>query len=58
MPEKIVMEQVRRRFAPPEKVRAGHSGLGRPRRSLVTVQYCKVKRVRMMMEADPILSAG
>ena len=58
MPDKIVMEQVTRRFAPPEKVAAGRRGLGRPRKRLVTVAYCKVKRVRDMLEADPVLAQG
>lgn len=58
MPDKIVMEQVTRRFAPPDKVAEGHPGLGRPRKRLVTVAYCKVKLVRDMLEADPVLAAG
>jgi len=58
MPDKIVMEQVTRRFAPPKQVAAGKMGLGRPRRQLVTVQYCKVKRVREMLASDPVLQAG
>lgn len=58
MPDKIVMEQVTRRFAPPQKVKPGQGALGRPRRRLVTVQYCKVKRVREMLAADPVLSAA
>ncbi|MCA9655595.1 MAG: hypothetical protein H6712_00875 [Myxococcales bacterium] len=58
MPDKIVMEQVTRRFAPPDQVAQGHPGLGRPRRRLVTVQYCKVKAVREMLDADPVLAAA
>lgn len=54
IPEKIVMHQVRRRFAPPEKVREGARGLGRPRRDLVTVQYCKTKQVLTMIEEDRV----
>ena len=52
IPEKLVMNQIRRRFAPPEKVRAGSSGLGRPRQDLVTVQYCKAPEVLEMIEED------
>lgn len=58
MPDKITMEHVTRRFAKPHKVRRGAPGLGRFRRRLITVQYCKVKRVRMMLEADAALRAG
>lgn len=58
MPDKIVMEMVTRRFAPPQKVAKGFPGLGRPRRSLVTVQYCKVKQVRQILDADPVLAAA
>lgn len=58
MPDKIVMEQVSRRFAPPDKVAEGHRGLGQPRKRLVTVAYCKVKRVRQMIDEDPVLSAA
>ena len=47
-----------RRFAPPDQVAQGHPGLGRPRRRLVTVQYCKVKAVREMLDADPVLAAA
>ncbi|MEX1364376.1 MAG: hypothetical protein AB1Z98_14715 [Nannocystaceae bacterium] len=58
LPDKIVMEQVSRRFAPPDKVAQGHAGLGRPRKRLITVAYCKVKIVREMLEADPVLAAA
>jgi hypothetical protein len=51
IPERIVMHQVRRRFPPPEKARHG-AGLGRPRRDLVTVQYCKTPEVLEMIEQD------
>jgi hypothetical protein len=51
IPEKIVMHQVRRRFPPPDKARQG-AGLGRPRESLVTVQYCKTPEVLGMIESD------
>ena len=52
IPTKIVMYQVRRRFAPPGKVAKGAQGLGRPRRKLITVQYCKKPDVLEMIEAD------
>jgi hypothetical protein len=52
IPEKIVMHQIRRRFAPPEKVRRGTSGLGRPRQDLVTVAYCKTPDVLEMIAED------
>lgn len=52
IPDKIVMYHVRRRFAPPDKVRQGALGLGRPVRKLVTVQYCKTKQVLEMIERD------
>lgn len=52
IPEKIVMHQVRRRFAPPDAVGANTGGLGVPRRSLVTVQYCRTKQVLTMIEED------
>lgn len=56
MPDKIVMEVVTRRFASPKHVLKGFPGLGRPRRMLVTVQYCKVKSVRTILDADPVLA--
>ena len=52
IPHRIVMQQVRRRLTPPEKVLAGAPGLGRPHRQLVTVQYCKTQRVLEMIEQD------
>lgn len=52
IPDKILMEHVKRRFAPPEQVRKGTLGLGRPVRRTVTVQYCKTSDVRRMIEAD------
>jgi hypothetical protein len=52
IPVKIVMYQVRRRFAPPQKVAQGAPGLGAPRRKLVTVQYCKKPDVLEMIEHD------
>lgn len=51
-PEKIVMHQVRRRFTPPSHVAKGAPPFSAPRRRLVTVQPCKVKQVREMIEAD------
>jgi len=57
-PDKIVMEHVTRRFAPPHKVAEGARALGRPRKRLVTVAYCKVKLVRDMIEADEARRAG
>ncbi|MCH9681978.1 MAG: hypothetical protein K0V04_11130 [Deltaproteobacteria bacterium] len=58
MPQKVVMEHVTRRFTNPAKVAKGAPALGRPRKSLVTVGYCRTQRVRQMMDADPLLSAG
>ncbi|MCX4242426.1 hypothetical protein [Paraliomyxa miuraensis] len=58
VPEKIVMEQVTRRFARPEEVAAGKPALGRSRRALVTVAYCKVKQVREMIEDDQRRRSG
>lgn len=58
MPDKIVMEQVTRGFASPDKVAAGKPALGRPRKQLVTVAYCKVKQVREMIETDALRRAG
>lgn len=58
IPEKIVMEQVTRGFAHPDKVAAGKPALGRRRVELVTVAYCKVKLVREMIEADRAHAAG
>jgi hypothetical protein len=52
IPQKIVMYQVRRRFAPPQDARSGKSGLGRPVRDLITVQYCKSKEVLRMIDQD------
>lgn len=52
IPDKIVMHQVRRRFTPPQRVIEGADPLGAPRRRLVTVQPCKVKHVREMIDAD------
>ena len=52
MEDKIVMEQVTRGFTHPDKVAAGKPALGRPRRELVTVAYCKTKQMREMIEAD------
>ena len=52
IPDKISMEHVKRRFAPPDRVRQGTLGLGRPIRRMVTVQYCKAPEVRKMIEAD------
>jgi hypothetical protein len=58
VPEKIVMEQVTRGFAHPNKVAAGKPALGRRRVELVTVAYCKVKQVRDMIEADRARHTG
>jgi hypothetical protein len=58
VPEKIVMEQVTRGFAHPDKVAAGKPALGRRRVELVTVAYCKLKQVREMIEADQARRAG
>lgn len=58
VPDKIVMEQVTRGFTHPAKVAKGRPALGRPRRQLVTVAYCKVKQVREMIEADQQRRAG
>jgi hypothetical protein len=58
VPEKIVMEQVTRGFAHPDKVAAGKPALGRRRVELVTVAYCKTKQVREMIEADQERWAG
>jgi hypothetical protein len=52
IPQRIVMYAVRRRFTPPEQVRAGKPGLGKPRRELVTVQYCKTPQLLEMIEQD------
>jgi hypothetical protein len=52
IPQKLVMSVVRRRFAPPEAVKAGKLALGQPNKTLVTVQYCNRKAVRVMIEAD------
>ena len=52
IPQRIVMDQVRRRFTPPDKVREGAPGLGAPVRKLVTVQYCKTPEVLEMIEQD------
>ncbi len=52
IPQRIVMEHVRRRFTPPEHVAKGAPGLGAPTRKLVTVQYCKNPDVLEMIEQD------
>lgn len=52
IPHRIVMYQVRRRFTPPEQVWRGRPALGRPRRQLVTVAYCKTKEVLEMIGQD------
>lgn len=57
-PDKIVMEQVTRKFTPPHEVAAGAPGLSRPRKRLVTVAYCKVRHVREMIEADQARRTG
>lgn len=57
-PDKIIMEQVTRRFTPPHRVAEGAPALGRPQTRLVTVSYCKVKQVREMIEADQARRAG
>lgn len=51
-PHRIVMHQVRRRFTPPHKVAKGAAGLRKPKKSFVTVQYCKSPQVLEMIEAD------
>ncbi len=56
IPDKIVMEQVTRRFAPPNAVRSGKLALGRPRRRQVAVQSCRQRSVRAMIDADPFRS--
>ncbi|MEM9458597.1 MAG: hypothetical protein AAGF11_30760 [Myxococcota bacterium] len=58
VPAKIVMHQVKRGFVSPAKVARGAPGLGKPRRGLVTVAYCRVKKVREMIEADKARRAG
>lgn len=52
VPHRIVMHQVRRRFTKPHKVAQGASALGKPKRTFVTVQYCKHPIVLDMIEAD------
>lgn len=52
IPDKIKMFHVRRRFVAPEKVAAGAPALGQPKRSFITVAYCKQEVVREMIEAD------
>lgn len=52
IPQRIVMDHVRRRFTPPDKVLQGAPGLGAPVRKLVTVQYCKTPEVLEMIERD------
>ncbi len=56
-PDKIVMEHITRRFTNPTKVAAGAPGLGRRHKRLVTVAYCRTRRVRQMLEVDPVLAA-
>jgi hypothetical protein len=46
------MDQVHRRFTPPEKVAKGAPGLGAPSHKFVTVQYCKTPEVLEMIEQD------
>ncbi|MBV1861049.1 MAG: hypothetical protein KUG77_21710 [Nannocystaceae bacterium] len=52
IPKRIVMHMVRRRFTAPPKVAKGRSGLGRPKRTFVTVQYCQHPVVKQIIEAD------
>lgn len=53
VPHRIVMHHVTRGFRSPESIRKhGGPGLGRPRRALVTVQYCTVAGVKAMIHAD------
>jgi hypothetical protein len=59
VPEKIRMGTVKRRFTPPEKVRAGAPGLGaEQRRETVTVQYCSDPVVREMIAHDRARRGG
>ncbi len=52
VPKRIVMHMVRRRFTPPDKVAKGRPGLGKPKRTFVTVQYCQHPVVKKIIEAD------
>ncbi len=52
IPTKIVMHMVRRRFTPPDKVAAGKPDLGKPKRTFITVTYCKHPVVRDIIDAD------
>jgi len=54
IPKRIVMHMVRRRFTAPQKVAQGRPGLGRPKRSFVTVQYCQHPVVKQIIEADAV----
>lgn len=51
-PHRIVMHQVRRSFTPPHKVAKGAPGLRKPKKTFVTVQYCKSPQVLEMIEQD------
>ncbi len=53
LPEKITVQLLRRRFAPPDRVRAGEPGLGPEQRRELEAQTCQTPEVWAMLEADP-----
>ncbi len=54
IPKRIIMHMVRRRFTPPQKVAQGRPGLGKPKRTFVTVQYCQHPVVKQIIDADAL----
>ena len=52
VPDRIAMYAVKRRFTPPNQVRAGAPELGPPDRRIVTVQYCNAVPVDEMIAED------
>ena len=52
VPTKIIMEQVRRRFTPPKKVRKGKPALGRKKRRTISMMPCKTRAMTKLIEAD------
>lgn len=52
IPKRVLMHMVRRRFTPPDQVAAGAPPLGRPRRTFITLQYCKHPVIKEIIEAD------